>query len=448
MSRLAQLAAGIALGVACAGAAARMHQICFEGPPQPQGTGYVPTAIFGCAIDGTGTCTISARGLTERKLSPLDVGLQSPGTFRHFEGAGTAPMSATITFVDNGITVTRSCTVTPFGAIPPYGHGTPGAVLTGFSTDSSGLATTGVWKLQTATNHVGNVHVYVPAGFVVVGGGAMGTDSPIGALISGSWLFGYQNHAQEWFALTAEGGGAAQPHRPTVFVIGLRIEGMTSHELRLLVNPNGHGNATASSSSVGQGSLGQPADQVSAPSGRVVVGGGFIACPTSGCGGGQFTTVSAPLVDGYTQCDPAPNGGFECHFVILNVRGWRSESKEHIVAAPGSIATQVIALPPTVSVGGTTYNVRARVVSATSGIAAHPAVDVGGLRGEFALTGIGAAVDWRRYDQAGNQTAAGNLLWKLEPRADLGGASVASKDHVISSPARITGYALGIKLVP
>ncbi len=98
--------------------------------------------------------------------------------------------------------------------------------------------------------------------------------------------------------------------------------------------------------------------------------------------------------------------------------------------------------------GGKTFNVQARFVSAASGIAAHPAVDVSGLRGEYALTGIGAAVDWRRYDQNGNQTAAGNLLWKLEPRADLGGASVASKDHILSSPARITGYALGIKLVP
>jgi hypothetical protein len=38
-------------------------------------------------------------------------------------------------------------------------------------------------------------------------------------------------------------------------------------------------------------------------------------------------------------------------------------------------------------------------------------------------------------------------LWKLEPRADVGGASVAAKDHVISSPASITAYAIGIKLV-
>jgi hypothetical protein len=80
-------------------------------------------------------------------------------------------------------------------------------------------------------------------------------------------------------------------------------------------------------------------------------------------------------------------------------------------------------------------------VQATSAVAAHPAVDVGGLRGEYALTGIGAAVDWRSHGPSGN------LLWKLEPRADLGGASVASKDHVFPSPATITGFALGIKLV-
>ena len=44
-------------------------------------------------------------------------------------------------------------------------------------------------------------------------------------------------------------------------------------------------------------------------------------------------------------------------------------------------------------------------------------------------------------------TAAGNLLWDIKPRADLNGAEVASKDQAISSPASITAYAIGMKLV-
>ena len=97
-------------------------------------------------------------------------------------------------------------------------------------------------------------------------------------------------------------------------------------------------------------------------------------------------------------------------------------------------------------VGGLTYRVVSTYRSATSAIAAHPAVDVAGPKG-CALTGIGASVAWRGPPFT-TKPLPGNLIWKLQPRPDLGGATVASKDHGINSPASITGYALGIKLVP
>jgi vibriolysin len=78
---------------------------------------------------------------------------------------------------------------------------------------------------------------------------------------------------------------------------------------------------------------------------------------------------------------------------------------------------------------------------ATSPVAQHPAVVVNGRRGEFALVGVGAFVDWESYG------LAGNLLWKLQPRPDLAGVEVGSKDHSIYSPATVTGYAVGLKLV-
>ena len=62
--------------------------------------------------------------------------------------------------------------------------------------------------------------------------------------------------------------------------------------------------------------------------------------------------------------------------------------------------------------------------------------------GEYALTGVGASVDWQSYGWAGN------MLWKLVPRPDLDGAEAASKDHGYYSPASVTAYALGVKLVP
>jgi hypothetical protein len=162
---------------------------------------------------------------------------------------------------------------------------------------------------------------------------------------------------------------------------------------------------------------------------------------------GQFATVSAPIIGNIFRCTQDPSGFFSCGTVAA-ATGWRVESKDHVVSHPGWINLQMLALPLTINVGGVNWEVRGQYVSATSAVAAHPAIDVSGLRGEYALTGIGATVDWRRVDRLSGQVAAGNLLWKLEPRADLGGASVAAKDHIISSPASITGYALGIKLVP
>jgi hypothetical protein len=135
------------------------------------------------------------------------------------------------------------------------------------------------------------------------------------------------------------------------------------------------------------------------------------------------------------------SGIFNCTAVTA-VTGWRVESKDHGNAHPGYISTEILEMPLTITVGSAVFEVRGKHVEATSGVAAHPAADASGLRGEYAVTGIGAAVDWRSHGWAGN------LLWKLEPRADLGGASVSSKDHFWASPATITGYALGIKLVP
>jgi hypothetical protein len=42
---------------------------------------------------------------------------------------------------------------------------------------------------------------------------------------------------------------------------------------------------------------------------------------------------------------------------------------------------------------------------------------------------------------------SGSLLWKLQPQADLGGASVGVIDHGVHWGA-VSGFALGIKLVP
>jgi hypothetical protein len=92
--------------------------------------------------------------------------------------------------------------------------------------------------------------------------------------------------------------------------------------------------------------------------------------------------------------------------------------------------------------GTRTFGVEGFGRGSSSSVAAHPSIVVAGRSGEFALTGVGAYVNWRSHGWAGN------LLWKVVPRADVAGVEASSKDHAYSSPATIAGYAIGAKLVP
>ena len=439
MRKLTTFLGGVALALGCSAAAAGLHQICYEGAPEYKNGSWVPNAVFGCDTDGAGYCTItpvSSGFISRSNPYPLAYYVQSAGSFRYFDFSSSAgTFTARIDFHVNGTVTSRQCTVNARGAYSSdSGAATPGAVLTGFSTDASGLATSGVWRLQSAGSYAfTRLNVRAPGDFVAVGGGAMGVDAPIGALITESARTG---DARTWKARTAEGGGAAQPHRTTGYVIGLRIEGLAARDLAPLLIESSLTSTPSDQSN--------PSSQALQPvlGGSVVIGGGFDARAASGMplGSqvGQFGTVSAPLAGNYFNCTLV-RGIYRCRLVTGTI-GWRAESKDHVISAPGWITTSMLALPPTITVGGVAYEVYAQQVSATSGVAAHPAVDAGGLRGSFALTGIGATVDWRSHG------SAGSLLWKLEPRADLGGASVASKDHVVYSPATVTAHAIGIRL--
>lgn len=445
---------GAALTAACAAVGAQMHQICYEGTPELRNGVWVPNGVFGCAVDGPGHCTISpasAGFIARANPFPLAQFVQAQGTFRYFDFSSSAgSFTARVRFFDSNsqLVAERSCTVNAKGMYTSErGYASPGAVLTGFSTDASGLATSGVWRLQSGDLRPHNrVTVQAPADFVAVGGGAIGIREPIGALIAESARYAsYPDDQRSWRARTSEAGGAAQLHQTTAFVIGLRIEGVAARDLAALLRT-----VVASSSGVsGQTLTAHPSAQAALSSEGVVIGGGFraLAAPgiPAGSNLGQFATAGAPAY-GWTRICFESVAFFRCRFVpVLN--GWRAESKDHVLSAPGWVETELHALPPTITVAGVAYQLQARHVSATSAVAAHPEVDVVGLRGEYALTAIGATVDWRRYDAFGNQVAAGNLLWKLEPRADVGGASVAAKDHIVSSPASVTAHALGIKLV-
>jgi hypothetical protein len=439
MSKIGKWVAGIAAAFACVSAGAAMHQICYEGPLRVTSGGTGETGIFACTVDGGGSCTISTTNPRMHLLTSPPPGVQATGSFYYDldTNAGVQSYTATFQFLDsNGVQIgTRQCTMTAgYLAAGVYGGVQSGSVLTGFSTDESGLVTTGVWKAATTTlAHWNSLYVSAPADFVAVGGGAMGVETPVGALINGAApgkVFGNSDY-RTWLVYTSEGGNATQLHVTTGYVIGMHIEGIAAQDLANLIKNTPVANATSNAN---------PSATATPAAGLVVIGGGTQAwAPTHafGTGLGQFLTASAPVANGINQCYKSQSQGFFCTTVAS---GWYGESKDHIISDPGSVIVQVLALPSSLTIQGTTYLVASSLISATSIRDEHPSVDVSGLRGDYALTSVGAVANWHTFP------ATGNLLWHVEPREDLGGASVASKDHVVVDSTTITGYALGIKL--
>jgi hypothetical protein len=439
MNMLKTVTAGLLLASACASVSARLHQVCYQVP----GANQTGRAAFGCQVDGPGWCQVntpisgSTGGTLNSAAHPPGGPMGSAGgSFWVYNMAASGTYTSRIDFFDGAGTSlgSRNCTVNITGLYyAPSGSASPGAELTSFSTDASGLVTTGVWKLTASyASNWRRQDIAVPADYVVVGGGAIGAQTPAGAMIATSQRMG----DREWQARSSD-LIAPNPHQQSVYAIGMRIEGVRAADLAaMLIRSFATSYPTIAphpSTQAIQGVIG----------GSVVLSGSVNANadPSNSLNMlGQFLTVSAPVIGQRLQCS-GQSGVLNCTAVTA-VTGWRAESKDHGNAHPGWISTETLEMPLTVNVGGASFEVRGKHVQAQSGVASHPAIDATGLRGEYALTGIGAAVDWR------NHGWAGNLLWKLEPRADLGGASVSAKDHIWYSPATVTGYALGIKLVP
>jgi hypothetical protein len=452
------LVAGMWSSTAWAG----QHSICFEDAPQQVAANlWQPTAVWACHADSGGSCRIvSINGAGTRVYANVPASL--PGVYEKYRMASAGTFTATIAFSDgNGVASTRTCTVNASGIYGlQNGWASTGALLTGYTSDSSGLVSTGVWKLEEqATAGSGTLEVVVPRDFVAVGGGAQGADLPYGALIRWSDYVvrptanppPNYNAYRTWMANTVDMSIAdpkfANPHRRTVYAIGMRIGNLFPSELVQLLCSSKQ-DAYPSIAAHPSSQVTFPVGQLSAcPANHVHLGGTIQASAdhTNSPGSlvGQYATQTAPIV----EIVPANCASGPCT-PRRKVVGWQVASKDHLASHWGTANTALTSLSNTISLDGRPYAVKSNVVMATSPEASHPAVDVSGLRGEYALVGIGASVDWRRYDAFGNLISAGNLLWKLEPRPDLGGVSVASKDFVYNSPATITGYAIGIKLVP
>jgi hypothetical protein len=437
--RVVTMLMAILLGSASAWAG--NHQICYQLPPL---AGFRTIAArFLCRTDGANAAGCQ---ITSVQADPASPPVASFATLNQFPASAEAEATfsgpgkyiGTFQFTDGTV---RSCTVeVPAGAVLTPNQGSQLRTLIGFTTDVSGLVMTGVWQATSAPADQAFQQVVVPPDFVAVGGGAEGTEFPDGTLVTSSrhaWTSGPQ-----WWSSGAHSNGPAlsqlQISPVIAWGIGLKIQGIPISTLSQIV----YFLETPSSGSEAHPTVTQnllPTDlypqttataQGQAPD--TAISGGVLAMQASSPNG-QYATASQPLVA--TQC--YINGTCE-----QEVRGWVAASKDHLNPSPWWVVAQITTLPKVLTINGSTFHVETWVSQATSAQLAHPSASVG-LPGDFALTGVGAFVDWQTSPSAG-----GNMLWRLKPRSDINGVEAASKDQWFSSPAAITAFAIGMKLVP
>jgi len=401
--------------------AAQHHHVCYEDAPTTQNGQTRLHGVAACRADD-GPCVIAQRSFPNS---------QSPGMVTFSTTATASSSSWVISFVDG---TTQSCTVNLSGRGP-----SPGATLVGYTTDGSGLLTTGVWKRRSTRRETladgknRSSQVVVPPGdFVTVGGGVVGAEAADGALVYESW-----QDADGWRGGTVDGGVSQTPDNDT-YVIAMNVEGIAADDLAALIRQDGRVSTTPKTAPP---EVAQPKAVIALPDDFLPLSGGIstsVPYSTRVSELGQLATGTRPMLS-WT----AGTGGCDQTNGCVAVTGWSAMSKDHDVAAPGTATVRLISINRNIRIGGDAYHFESNVAIATSMPAGHPGAVVAGKAGEYALSGIGAFVDWQT-----SQSASGNLIWQMMPRPDIDGAEVGSKDHGASSPATITAYALGVKLVP
>ncbi|MEU6483845.1 hypothetical protein [Streptomyces sp. NPDC046887] len=277
--------------------------------------------------------------------------------------------------------------------------------------DASGLITTAVFRLRTedARSHVLDLPVAVADDMVVVGGGAVAEDGPVGALLTASYP---ADDLTEW-RVSSKDHVVPQAHRLTGYAIGLRIEGVSRRRLAeelLLVRR------------VGSAQAAHPEAAAPVPPGHVLLGGGFRVGWHDGphaLGAGSLATASYPVE------------GSE----------WRVRAKDHLVSHPSTVDAYAVCLRDSFTVDGIPYRVQSLVRTEGSEVPAErPAAAVPFHGTGHALTGVGADVRPRE---------PGSLLWRLAPVTEDGGlgAAAGGKDHLEWAPTTLDVYALGVRLL-
>jgi hypothetical protein len=417
------------------------HQICYQVPPPYIGSTAI-AARFACRTDaptaqGCQIVSVQANASSPQvvSVSSLSQTATSAESEARFSGSGT--YIGTIQFSDGTV---RTCTVEIIaGARLTPTQGSQFRTLIGFSTDASGLVMTGVWQATSAPADQAFQDVYVPPDFIAVGGGAEGTESPNGTLVTSS-RHAWTALPQVWSTGVHSNGpvGSQLQISPVIaWGIGLKIEGIPISTLSQIMDiqeassPCCEAHPTKTLDVLASHLYPQTTATAAGYAQPAAISGGVLAQQATSPYG-QYVTTSQPLVSRVLY----GNGTSE-----QTIRGWVAASKDHLNPSPWYATSQLTTLPKVLTINGSTFHIETWVSQATSAVLAHPSATVA-LPGDYALTGVGVFVDWQN-----SPSAAGNLVWRMKPRPDINGAEAASKDQWFSSPAAITTYAMGMKLV-
>jgi hypothetical protein len=442
--RMIAMSLELAAALAASSAQAGYHHICFEGVRETDNKGVIHRVVIAaCEDDAGAACSFNitklggsagANQVMPIQRQPLDLYPAAAGAYREVRfHAFDFDVQVDFSFDGN---IKRRCTLRQATSTPPLGQ------LRGFSTDASGLATTGVWRYHAVG---GWSPPQVPGDFVAVGGGTavVQPDAFIRRTDYGSGPGGTWTSWAETDTL--------QPAASTIgYVIGLRIGDMSRADmLSKLVLQSARSARPDVVADATQG-VNPPPTVLMGPAASVL-GGGIFAAQTIR-GHVAAASVPTPSIEwlvcltrqGPLSLCPRPAVG-----------GWHVESKDPWGQTPDIVESRMATLPLTMTVTDpvkqvtNTWRLRVATVQMHAAPDLAPAALATGLRGDYAVTGAGAEIDWRSAT-GGNAAAAVPLLAGIEPRPDLGGASAWAQPGTLgtqAAPASLTTHAVGLKLV-
>lgn len=161
-----------------------------------------------------------------------------------------------------------------------------------------------------------------------------------------------------------------------------------------------------------------PTITINAPKGTLVLGGGAFVDWDGPC--------SEPTSPGNLLTAMHPNN---------DGTSWTVAFKDHILVSKARVMAYCIV--GQMRDGSPIAESNYQVVHATSAMAAHPTTQAT-LEPGFMVVGGGARTNF-------NLSSAGSLLFASYPTTELSGWVGSGKDHVQSSPATITVWAIGLK---